>query len=82
MFKILEQTTSQLVAVATRSDTGSHNRFDLIQSLVPQHYVCNGYILNGILIFKMFHLHRFQQYFKHILWYQHTMYVISLSNIS
>jgi hypothetical protein len=26
------------------SDTGSHNRLDLIQSLVPPHYVCNGYI--------------------------------------
>jgi hypothetical protein len=23
---------------------GSHNRLDLIQSLVPPHYVCNGYI--------------------------------------
>ena len=22
----------------------SHNRLDLIQSLVPPHYVCNGYI--------------------------------------
>jgi hypothetical protein len=29
---------------ATRSDTGSHNRLDLIQSLVPPHYVCNGYV--------------------------------------
>jgi hypothetical protein len=26
------------------SDTGSHNRLDLIQSLVPPYYVCNGYI--------------------------------------
>ena len=33
-----------LVAFATRSDTGSHNRLDLIQSFVPPHYVCNGYI--------------------------------------
>ena len=39
-----ELTTSQLVAIATRSDTGSHNRFDLIQSLAPPHYVCNGYV--------------------------------------
>ena len=39
-----EQTASQLVAIATRSDTGSHNRLDLIHSLVPPHYVCNGYI--------------------------------------
>jgi len=39
-----ELTASQLFAIATRSDTGSHNRLDLIQSLVPPHYVCNGYI--------------------------------------
>jgi hypothetical protein len=25
------------------SDTGSHNRLDLMQSLVPPHYVYNGY---------------------------------------
>ena len=37
-------TASQLVAIATRSDTGSHNRLDLIQSLVPPHYVYNGYL--------------------------------------
>jgi hypothetical protein len=30
-----ELTASQLVAKATHSDTGSHNRLDLIQSLVP-----------------------------------------------
>ena len=36
--------TTRLVAFATRSDTGSHNRLDLIQNLVPPHYVCNGYI--------------------------------------
>ena len=35
---------SQLVAIVTRSDTGSHNRLDLIQSLAPPHYVWNGYI--------------------------------------
>ena len=35
-----ELTASQLVAIVTRSDTGSHNRLDLIQSLVPTHYVC------------------------------------------
>ena len=40
-----ELTVSQLVAIATRSDTGSHNRLDLIQSIVPPHYVCNGYVL-------------------------------------
>jgi thiamine monophosphate kinase len=34
-----ELTASQLVAIATRSDTGSHNRLNLIQSLVPPHYV-------------------------------------------
>jgi hypothetical protein len=42
---LCEQTASQLVAIATRSDTASHNRQDLIQSLVPPHYVCNGYLL-------------------------------------
>jgi len=26
-----------------RSDTGSHNRLDLIQSIVPTHYVCSWY---------------------------------------
>ena len=40
-----EVTASQLVAIATRSDIGPHNRLDLIHSLVPPHYVCNGYIL-------------------------------------
>ena len=30
--------------ITTRSDPASHNRLDLIQSLVPTHYVCNGYI--------------------------------------
>jgi hypothetical protein len=39
-----ELTASQLVAIATRSDPGSHNRLDLMQSLVPPHYVCNGYV--------------------------------------
>ena len=37
-------TASQHVAFVTRSDTGSHNSLDLIQSLVPPHYVCNGYL--------------------------------------
>jgi hypothetical protein len=39
-----ELTVSQLVAIAIRSDTGSHNRLDLIQSRVPPHYVCNRYL--------------------------------------
>ena len=34
-----ELTTSLLVAVAIRSDTGSPNRLDLIQSLVPINFV-------------------------------------------
>ena len=33
-----------IVTIATRSDTGSHNRLDLIQSLIPPHHVCNGYL--------------------------------------
>ena len=37
-----ELTASKLVAI--RSDTGSHNRLDLIQSLVLPHYVCNRYV--------------------------------------
>ena len=41
---LCELTASQLVAITTHSDTGSHNRLDLIQSLVPPHYVCNGYV--------------------------------------
>ena len=28
----------------TTRDTGSHNSLNLIQSLVPPHYVCNGYL--------------------------------------
>jgi len=36
-----------LVAIATRSDTGSHNMLDLIQSLVPTHYVCNTIVSNN-----------------------------------
>jgi hypothetical protein len=35
--------TNRITTLATRSNTGSHNRLDLIQSLVPTHYVCNGY---------------------------------------
>ena len=31
----------------TCSDTGSQNRLDLIQSLVPPHYVCNGYVFSN-----------------------------------
>jgi hypothetical protein len=66
-----ELITSQLVAVATHSDTGSHNRLDLIQSLVPPHYVCNVCVFLEKLrapVIKSMH--------------QHTMHVIRLSNIS
>jgi hypothetical protein len=38
------KTLYQVLPIATRSDTGSHNRLNLIQSLVPPHYVCNRYI--------------------------------------
>ena len=35
------------VAIATSCDAVcSHNKLDLIQSLVPPHYVCNGYLLH------------------------------------
>jgi hypothetical protein len=30
--------------MATRSNTDSHNRLDLIQSSVPLHYICNRYV--------------------------------------
>jgi hypothetical protein len=46
---LYELTGSQLVAFATRSDTDSQNKLDLIQSLVPTHYVCNGYLLHMFL---------------------------------
>jgi predicted secreted protein len=38
------KTLYQVLPIATRSDTGSHNRLNLIQSLVPPHYVRNRYI--------------------------------------
>ena len=38
------KTLYQVFPVVTRNDAGSHNRVDLIQSLVPPHYVCNGYL--------------------------------------
>jgi hypothetical protein len=36
--------TNRITTLATRSDIGSHNRLDLIQSLVSPYYVCNGYV--------------------------------------
>ena len=44
---IRELTASLLVAIMTRSDTVSYNRLDLIQSLVPPHYVYNKYLFDG-----------------------------------
>ena len=38
--------------ITTRNDTGSHNRLDLIQIIVPPHYECNGYLLNNICYFR------------------------------
>ena len=43
---LCELTQSLLFAIATLSDTGSHSRFDLIQSFAPTHYV---YILYHML---------------------------------
>ena len=37
---LCELTALQLVSTVTRSDPGSHNRLDLIHSLVPTHFVC------------------------------------------
>ena len=45
-----ELTASQLVDIVIRSDTGSHNRLDLIQSLIPTRYVCNGYVYHSTII--------------------------------
>jgi hypothetical protein len=42
------------LATATRSDTGSQNRLDLIQSFVPTHYVCNGYVSYFTCLFFFF----------------------------
>jgi hypothetical protein len=39
-----ELTASLFIAMATRSDTGSHNRHDIMQSLVPTHYARNGFV--------------------------------------
>ena len=45
-FKTLYQVSSasQLVVIAIRGDTGSYNKFDLMQSLIPTRYLCNGYV--------------------------------------
>jgi hypothetical protein len=40
-----ELIASQLIVIVTRSDTGSQNRLDLIQSCVQTHYACNGLVL-------------------------------------
>ena len=48
---VRKQTTSQHVASATRSDIDSHNRLDLIQSLVPTRYVCKGYLSKIMYVF-------------------------------
>ena len=37
----------QHVGITASRNTDSHNRLDLIQSLVPIQYVCNGYIYRG-----------------------------------
>jgi hypothetical protein len=49
-----ELTASLLVTITTCSDTGSHNRLDLIQSLVPTHHVCNGYLSHVKMKWKMY----------------------------
>ena len=61
-----ELTASQLFAIATSSDTGSHNRQDLIHSFVPTHYVylMGIYILEMIIFYMTVHL--FSVNFSHI----------------
>jgi hypothetical protein len=41
---LYQLTASPLVVIAIRGDTGSFYRFDLIQSLIPTRYLCNGYV--------------------------------------
>ena len=48
----------KLDAITTRGDTSSHNRIDLIQSLVPTHYACGEFILFS-----------YRAYFQHTLVY-------------
>ena len=43
--RTIEEWTNRITTIAACSDNGSHNRFDLIQSLVPTHYICNGYYI-------------------------------------
>jgi len=42
-----------LTAIVIHSDTGSHNRIDLIKSIVPAHYACNWCVS---IIFQMLSL--------------------------
>jgi len=42
LYQVLPVTLTNYIT--TRRYSGSHNRLDLIQSLVPPHYVCNGYV--------------------------------------
>jgi hypothetical protein len=43
-----ELTASQLVAIATRGDTGSHNRLDLIQSLVAPFFYHHSVVIQHL----------------------------------
>ena len=62
--------------IATRSDTGSHNRFDMIHSLVPPHYVCIGHLFNRKksynsvnIIFVIYMIHKCYLYRGHVYLY-------------
>ena len=54
--------------ITTRSDTGSHNRLNPIQSLVPTHYVyvCNGYVHFRTSTFFSFYLELYKNKFKNL----------------
>ena len=41
----LEVALAAAIEAKRAAYTGSYNRLDLIQSLVPTHYICNGYIV-------------------------------------
>jgi hypothetical protein len=42
--------TNCITKIVTRSDNGSHNRLDLIQSCIPTHSVCNEYVSSEIFV--------------------------------
>jgi hypothetical protein len=79
MCLLREQTASLLVAIATRSDTGSHYRLDMIHKVLYQRTL--SFEINESRLSDTRCLIQDVVTWYKVL-YQHTMYVISLSNIS